>query len=134
MLCRRGASACRLAVQLRTLLSLVWRTPVCGVGLHAPPALPGPPALQECAAGTAMGAMLGSLIFLLSLVWHGISTDVGLTVAIALPVRRLHACRPCMPCLLAFSAPPPAGAPASRRAPQPAAGPCRACAGTCTRC
>ncbi len=50
------------------------------------------PTLQECAAGTAMGAMLGSLIFLFSHIWNGISTDVGLTVAIALPVRP-HALR-----------------------------------------
>lgn len=39
-----------------------------------------------------MGAMLGSLIFLFSHIWNGISTDVGLTVAIALPVRP-HALR-----------------------------------------
>ncbi|KAL4421453.1 hypothetical protein ABPG75_010744 [Micractinium tetrahymenae] len=41
---------------------------------------------KECAAGTAMGVMLGSVIFLFSYVWSGISTEVGLTVAIALPI------------------------------------------------
>ena len=47
--------------------------------------------LQECLAGAIMGAGLGVVIYAFSLVWSGITSQVGLTVAVALPVRWLAA-------------------------------------------
>mmetsp|Transcript_5108 Transcript_5108/g.6941 ORF Transcript_5108/g.6941 Transcript_5108/m.6941 type:complete len:198 (+) Transcript_5108:97-690(+) len=46
---------------------------------------------KESSAGLLMGAGLGVLIFLISLVWDGISPRVGVTVAISLPVVSLWA-------------------------------------------
>lgn len=43
--------------------------------------------LKEAGAGCMMGAILGLAILGFSCVWSGISTQVGATVAIALPVR-----------------------------------------------
>lgn len=42
---------------------------------------------KEAAAGVLMGTALGIIIFVISLFWHGVSSDVALVVAIALPVR-----------------------------------------------
>jgi hypothetical protein len=44
--------------------------------------------LQECAAGTVMGGGLGLVILAFCYLWSGIANEVGVTVAIALPVRR----------------------------------------------
>jgi Mg/Co/Ni transporter MgtE len=43
--------------------------------------------LKEAGAGCMMGAVLGLAILAFSCSWSGISTKVGATVAIALPVR-----------------------------------------------
>ena len=50
------------------------------------PALPATNYLQECMAGLWMGGMLGGIIYGFSHVWSGMTTQVGLTVAVALPV------------------------------------------------
>ena len=41
---------------------------------------------QECVAGSIMGGGLGLLILAFSSVWSGLDAQVGLTVAVALPV------------------------------------------------
>lgn len=43
--------------------------------------------LQECVAGTWMGGALGLVILGFSYIWSGMSAQVGLVVAISLPVR-----------------------------------------------
>ena len=53
-----------------------------------------PHTLQECLAGAIMGAGLGVVIYAFSLVWSGITAQVGLTVAVALPVREASAVPP----------------------------------------
>lgn len=44
--------------------------------------------LKEAAAGTIMGSLLGLIILGFSVIWHSISPQVGLVVAISLPVRQ----------------------------------------------
>ncbi|EFN54495.1 hypothetical protein CHLNCDRAFT_135185 [Chlorella variabilis] len=46
---------------------------------------------KECAAGTVMGGGLGVVIMAFCYLWSGISTQVGVTVAISLPVVSLWA-------------------------------------------
>lgn len=46
---------------------------------------------KEVGAGAAMGAILGLLVYGLSLVWSGFSAEVGLAVAISLPLVSLWA-------------------------------------------
>mmetsp|Transcript_7798 Transcript_7798/g.14741 ORF Transcript_7798/g.14741 Transcript_7798/m.14741 type:complete len:198 (-) Transcript_7798:93-686(-) len=47
--------------------------------------------VKESIAGMLMGAFLGILIFMLSLVWEGISPRVGVCVAVSLPIVSLWA-------------------------------------------
>ena len=42
---------------------------------------------KEAAAGTIMGALLGSAIFVLSMLTHSVSPEVGLVVAVSMPVN-----------------------------------------------
>ncbi|GAB4822701.1 hypothetical protein N2152v2_009747 [Parachlorella kessleri] len=46
---------------------------------------------KEAIAGAVMGGGLGLLIFVFSFLWSGMSSEVGLTVAIALPVVSIWA-------------------------------------------
>lgn len=47
--------------------------------------------VKESMSGLLMGSFLGMLIFLLSLLWDGISPRVGVVVAVALPVVSMWA-------------------------------------------
>jgi len=47
---------------------------------------------KEAIAGAVMGGGLGLLIFAFSFLWSGMSTEVGITVAIALPVSSTRQC------------------------------------------
>jgi Mg/Co/Ni transporter MgtE len=46
---------------------------------------------KEAITGCGIGGILGLIIFLVSLLWKGISTPVGMTVAVALPLVSLWA-------------------------------------------
>eukprot|EP00245_Coleochaete_scutata_P009187 TRINITY_DN2967_c0_g1_i1.p1 TRINITY_DN2967_c0_g1~~TRINITY_DN2967_c0_g1_i1.p1 ORF type:complete len:210 (-),score=28.49 TRINITY_DN2967_c0_g1_i1:516-1145(-) len=46
---------------------------------------------KEAITGCSIGGFLGVIIFLISLIWNGMSTRVGMTVAVALPVVSLWA-------------------------------------------
>lgn len=60
--------------------------PAGGMWLIAATPVPVPVCPQECAAGTVMGGGLGVVIMAFCYLWSGISTQVGVTVAISLPV------------------------------------------------
>lgn len=46
---------------------------------------------KECISGVIMGGLLGGVIYAFSYMWSGMTTQVGLTVAVALPIVSLWA-------------------------------------------
>lgn len=79
------APACELPAAARRLLHPAPRRPARSTPTSRAQLCTRYP-LQECVAGSIMGGGLGLLILAFSSVWSGLDAQVGLTVAVALPV------------------------------------------------